>query len=343
MNNKASFELESETEYFFKLSPAHILDAVEELGFRCTGRCLPLNSLENRVYEVEIEVDDPEKLASPSDRFRIVKFYRPGRWSEEQILEEHTFLKNLKDADIPVVPPVPLADGRTLTRLADVGLWYTVFPKQRGRAPDEMNFEQAERLGRLMARVHNIGAAGKAEHRLRLTPDVYGLQNLHFLLEQNALPIEVRPYYKQVVEEICAITSPWFAEAEAQRIHGDCHIGNILWGPEGPFLVDFDDMLIGPCVQDLWLILPARDEESRLLFQILVDSYEEMRRFDRNTLKLVEPLRALRFIRFSAWIAKRWEDPAFPPIFTRFGTPQYWQEQLADLRHQLETIRAIRV
>jgi Ser/Thr protein kinase RdoA (MazF antagonist) len=289
--------------------------------------------MENRVYEVEIELDrEPE---SPSERFRVVKFYRPGRWSPEQIGEEHRFLLDLKAADIPVVAPEPFPDGTTLKRVGDLAIYYSVFPKAGGRSPDELDGEQLLWLGRLLARIHTVGQKREAPHRLRLNPTMYGIENLKYLIDSGVVPRETQGAYRSVVERICAIIEPWFNTVQSQRIHGDCHLGNILWGREGPFFVDFDDMVVGPCIQDLWLIVPGRDEQQ---LQTLLSGYELMRPFDRNSLRLIEPLRALRFIHFSAWIARRWHDPAFQRVFPNFGTGGYWGEQLSDLNDQLSLI-----
>ena len=330
---------QQDTQYFFELTPDRILDAVEEVGIRCTGRSLALNSMENRVYEVEIEVEDRSSLRSPSDAFRIVKFYRPGRWSEAQILEEHQFLADLKEDEIPVVAPLPFDDGSTLKKISDANIWYTVFPKIGGRSPDELDREQLERVGRLLARLHNVGASRKATKRISINAEIYGRSNLQYLLDSRAIPAEIEATYSDVVKKICDLSEPMFAAAESQRIHGDCHFGNLLWGPTGPFWVDFDDMVNGPCVQDIWLIMPGRDEYAREQLDILLNAYEQMRPFDRQSLRLIEPLRALRFVHFSAWIARRWADPAFPRVFSHFGTPRYWQEQLSDMQEQLRLVQ----
>jgi Ser/Thr protein kinase RdoA (MazF antagonist) len=322
------------TKFFNELTPDRILDAVERsLGVRCTGRAMALNSMENRVYELELELDEPPR--NPSARFRIAKFYRPGRWSETQIREEHQFLADLQELEIPAVAPLAFVDGDTLHRLPDVGLWYAVFPKIGGRSPDELSDDQLAQVGRLLARMHNVGASRPAPHRIALTPETYGLTNLRYLVDGNALPPELRPSYVATVESICSLTAPWFADAGQQRIHGDCHLGNLLSGRDGLFFVDFDDMVRGPAVQDLWLLVPGRDEEAQRQLQVMIAAYEMMRPFDRRSLRLIEALRALRFVHFSAWIARRWQDPAFPRAFPHFGSGRYWGEQLADLREQL--------
>lgn len=331
---------DEDTAYFYSLTPERILDAVEAAGYRCTGRVLPMNSMENRVFDVELDFDDPDAVTNPSERFRIVKFYRPGRWSAEQIEEEHRFLLDLDAHELPVTPPIPFSDGRTLARVPDTRIDYAIFPKRGGRAPDELGDEQLEWLGRLIARVHNVGEIQPAEHRLRLDPETYGRANLAWLLDHDQIPAELADRYAEVVEEICRIAAPWFADTPVQRIHGDCHMGNILWRPdEGATLIDFDDMLTGPCVQDLWLLVAGRDEHARRQWEILLEGYEMMRPFDRRSLRLVEPLRALRFVHFSAWIAKRWQDPAFPEAFPQFAAAGYWHEQLHDLEEQLALIR----
>lgn len=331
-----------ETKFFFALTPDRILDAVEASGLRCTGRCLPLNSMENRVYEVELEVEDRDALRSRSEAFRIVKFYRPGRWSQEQILEEHAFLKELADAEIPVASPLPFDDGETLHRLPEIDIWYAIFPKIGGRTPDELTVDQLEQVGRLIARMHNVAATKESEHRLVLHPETYGTQNLQFLLEADLIPPDIRDRYREIVEKICEISLPWFEQAEVQRLHGDAHMGNLLQGSSGFFWVDFDDMVRGPCVQDIWLVAPGRDAWTRQEREILLEGYVQMRDFDRSTLRLIEPLRALRFIHFSAWIGKRWDDPAFPKNFPHFGSYQYWREELSGLEEQLQLVTEIR-
>jgi len=319
-------------DFFFELTPDRVMDAVETGGVRCTGRCQALNSFENRVYDVEIESESPDRF----ERHRVAKFYRPGRWSEAQIREEHQFLKDLRAAEIPVVAPVELADGDTLHEIAGVGIWYALFPKVGGRAPDELSPEELRRVGRLLARIHAIGVSREASHRLRLTPTVYGRENLAFLVSGQWIPLEYEARYRKAVERVCAIAEPWFAEFPMHRIHGDCHLGNLLSNQDGFFFVDFDDMLIGPAVQDLWLLLPrGSGEERRLALENLLEGYEEMRAFDRRSLRLIEALRALRFVHYTAWIARRWKDPAFPLAFPQFGSHRYWNDETEDLERQV--------
>lgn len=320
---------------FFSLTPERILRSVEKLGLRCTGRVLQLNSMENRVYEVEVEVDDDDLPMRAPERSRIVKFYRPGRWSHEQILEEHRFLLDLSSNDVAVVRPLEFPSGETLLKVDDLGIYCATFERALGRSPDELFDDQLQRLGRLLARVHMIGAQKEAPNRIELTPAVYGLQNLELLLQTGLCPEAIEPYYKQMVESICSMCAPWFERFPQQRIHGDCHIGNVLWGHEGPFLVDFDDMVRGPVAQDLWLLAGGRDPEGQRRLELILEGYQELRQFDREQLVLIEALRALRMIHFTAWIAKRWDDPYFKRTFTHFGSDEYWREQLSDLQEQL--------
>lgn len=327
------------TQHFFTLTPDHILRAVEASGLRCTGRCLPLNSMENRVYEVELDLDDPSAVRNPSDRFVVVKFYRPGRWSKEQIQDEHNFLFDLEEADIPVVAPKRDADGVSVYLFDELQLLYCIFPKIGGRSPDELDDEQSERIGRLLARMHGIGALKDAPHRVRLNTQTYGVDNLKWLVDSGTLPAEERDRFSRVVENICRISEPWFTAAKSQRIHGDGHLGNLLWGSHGPFWVDFDDMVVGPPVQDLWLMVPGRDDWAKGKMRAVLRGYEMMKPFDRTTLRLIEPLRALRFVHFAAWIGKRWEDPSFPRGFPNYGTPRWWQEQTRDLEEQLAVMQ----
>lgn len=326
---------DSTTKFFFELTPDRVLDAVETAGIRCTGRCQPLNSFENRVYDVEIEWEGEGKPPNPSAAHRVVKFYRPGRWTREQILEEHEFLSDLEDAEIPAVGPLKFQDGSTLKTL-DSGIHYCLFPKIGGRAPDELDEAGLRRVGRLLARIHAVGRMKSAKARVRLSPDTYGIANLEYLLEKNLIPEEFRARYETAAREICGLTREWFAETRTQRIHGDCHLGNLLFGSSGWFFVDFDDMVVGPPVQDLWLLLPGRDRQK---LEVLLEGYEEIGEFDRTSLRLIEPLRALRFIHYTGWIARRWDDPAFPAAFPNFGSYRYWKDETEDLERQWHRIR----
>jgi Ser/Thr protein kinase RdoA (MazF antagonist) len=326
------------TLHFFSLTPEHILDAVESVGYQCTGRCLALNSMENRVYEVEIELPEHHKILSPSERFVIVKFYRPGRWSRPQIQDEHDFLFNLTEADIPVVSPIVDSEGNSIFEDVKLKLFYAIFPKIGGRSPDELDESQCERVGRLLARMHSTGSLRTAKNRIHLSPETYGINNLSWLHTSGLIPLNYLERYRRAVEKICEISSPWFKDCDAIRIHGDCHLGNLIWGHDGPFWVDFDDMVTGPPVQDLWLMLPGRDDGIHHRFRKMIQAYEVMRPFDQRSIRLIEPLRALRFVHFAAWIAKRWDDPSFPRAFPQFGSDRWWAEQTRDLEEQLRII-----
>lgn len=335
---EASFSWgKSPTRFFYELTPDVIFSAVESFGYRCTGRCLPLNSMENRV--VEVEIDTPEPVESESERFRVAKFYRPFRWTREQIMEEHRFLEELYASDIPVVVPETAPDGTTLGELTEQEILFCLYPKVGGRNPDELRRDQLERIGRLLARLHIVGSASEAPSRIQLDPETYGLASLDSLLDSESIPESLEDRYIDLVEEICETARPWFQQFPSQRLHGDCHLGNLLWGPAGPFWVDFDDMVMGPTVQDIWLLTPGRDADDLQQREILLSAYESMTRFDRQSLILVEPLRALRFIHFSAWIAKRWEDPAFKRTFPEFAMNHYWNEQIHDLEECLALMR----
>lgn len=329
----------SDARAFFELTPERVLRAVEAAGLRCTGRCLALNSFENRVYDVELELDDDaEPARPPGANFRVVKFYRPGRWTPAQILEEHAFIRDLREAEIPAVGPVEFPDGGTLRAESESGILYSVFPKQGGRSPDELAPDQLRRIGRLLARMHVVGARRPAPHRLRLDVDTYGRANLEYLLKNSWIPVDFESRYRRAAEAIFAQVEPWFGGVETIRLHGDCHLGNLLWSSDGPYFVDFDDLVIGPPVQDLWLMMPGRDDEARRQWDALLEGYEEMREFDRRSLRLIEPLRSLRLIHYAAWVARRWDDPAFPRAFPEFNSHRYWRDQTEDLEQQLRVI-----
>lgn len=326
---------------FFQLTPERVLEAVESSGLQCSGRCLALNSFENRVYDVELEIEGEgaPQLQHLSMNRRVVKFYRPGRWTPEQILEEHQFLADLQEAEIPAIAPLRFPDGTTLQWLSKSKIGYAMFPKVGGRAPDELSDEQLIRVGRLLGRIHNVGALKEAPNRIRINPVTYGYSNLEFLLAKNWIPIDFVKRYQSAVAEICELTQPWFESVAYRRIHGDCHLGNLLWNNSGPYFLDFDDMVTGPEIQDIWLLTPGRDTVAIHQRRVLIEGYEEFRRLDPTSLKLVEPLRALRFIHYTAWVAKRWDDPAFPQAFPHFNSHQYWSDEVKDLEEQARIIR----
>ncbi len=315
-------------EFFFRISPDRVLAAVESEGFRATGHCTALNALENRVYDVRLEDRDPV----------VIKFYRPGRWSRETILDEHRMLFALHGAEIPVCVPLVFDDGETLHECEDI--FYAVWPRTGGRSPDELSDAEIDVLGRLLARIHNTGASLHLEHRARLDARTLPLASLELLEARGFLPPSCETSYRDIVEQIVAIYEQRVQGTEHLAIHGDCHCGNLLRNDAGWSFLDFDDMMIGPAVHDVWMMIPGRDAQAHRQRERLVSAYEQFRPFDRRSLSLIEPLRAFRFIFYSGWIAKRWDDPAFPDAFPHFGTEQYWQSEVADLEDQLALIRS---
>ncbi len=313
-------------ERFHRLTPEELFPAVERTGVRCTGRFSILNSYENRVYQFDCE-DAPAVVA---------KFYRPGRWSERAILEEHSFLAALRDAAIPVACPMPLDDGATIGETA--GILFAIFPRIQGRVPQELDDGQLRTLGGLLAKLHTVGERVQAPSRPVLSPTTYGRDNLAWLLDHQALPVEVRDVYAASVRALLERIELLFAGVPMLRIHGDCHLGNLLWSPQGPTFVDFDDMLTGPAVQDVWMLAASADEEGGRQRRVLVDAYRKVRDFSDTWLRLVEPLRALRFIHYATWIARRWQDPQFKRTFGHFGDVVYWQREVQDLREQIARI-----
>jgi Ser/Thr protein kinase RdoA (MazF antagonist) len=313
---------------FLQILPEVIFDAAEKLGGRCTGRFYALNAMENRVYDIEME-EGPHV---------VIKFYRPGRWSRATIQAEHDFLKILENSEIPVVCPFTDDKGESIFEIN--GVMFTIFPKRPGRLEPELSTNQLTCLGRFMARLHNAGAAVKGAPRLRLDPQTYGRDPLKFLKDGNFVPMQLASRYETIVTAICDAIASRFEDVEYILLHGDCHCGNILWDRDAPYFVDFDDMLYAPPVQDIWMLTGGDDDYGKERRQILLEAYEEFRTFDMTTMKLIEPLRALRMIHFSAWIARRWEDGAFKMAFPAFGTERYWEEQIEALALQLEDVQS---
>jgi Ser/Thr protein kinase RdoA (MazF antagonist) len=315
------------TDLFLALTPERVLAAVEAGGLRCNPVCYPLNSFENRVYEVELE-----------DRSRVVaKFYRPGRWSEEQILEEHQFLDDLAAEEIPVCTMRPFPGGGTLRRLDDI--FYCLSDRRGGRAPDELDDAAAQRLGMLVGRMHNVAVRRPADHRLRLNADTYVREDVDWLAAHEVLPRHLRERYCAAALAIADLADRRLAGVPTHRLHGDLHLGNVLFRDGVLRVLDFDDMVIGPAVQDLWLALPGRDRFARDQREVFLDGYEQFRAFDRATLSLIEVLRGLRVVHYAAWLARRWHDPAFPVAWPHFGTVEYWERETSDLEEQLAVIR----
>jgi Ser/Thr protein kinase RdoA (MazF antagonist) len=326
-----------ETKHFHLLSPDHVMQAVEVLGKRLTGRIMALNSLENRVYDVELASPlDVEKGFAASNV--IIKFYRPGRWSKEQILEEHTFLLNLSEFEVPVVSPLEV-NQQTLHLHTETNLWFALFPKVQGRLKDELIKEEIDQVGRLIGRIHNIGSMSNFQHRFSLTPNVFIGSSREELIKSQPVEMASFDHYLKLLEQLEKQISPLLSHLTHQRIHGDFHRGNIVWTSYGPMAVDFDDCLTGPVEQDLWLLFAGQDEDSLKDRERFLDAYREMTRKEIVRTNLTEIFRIMRMVHFNAWIAKRWEDHSFQRTFPQFKTPNYWDQQLIDLRVQMGLIQ----
>ena len=310
---------------FSLLHPDAILDAVESTGLRCDGRLQALNSYENRVYQVGI--DD----AAPV----VVKFYRPGRWSDAAILEEHAFARELVEAEVPLVPPIE-TEGRTLH--AHGGFRFSVSPKRGGRAPELDRDEVLRWIGRFLGRLHAVGVRTAFIEREQLTPKGRGHEPVRWLLEHQRVPAELEPAYRAIAEQALEAVDACFARVGAVtplRLHGDCHAGNVLWTDDGPHFVDLDDCCTGPSVQDLWMLVTGDRETQGAQWAAVLEGYEVFREFDDAELALVEPLRTLRLLHYAAWLARRWDDPAFPAAFPWFDNVRYWQDHILALREQI--------
>jgi Ser/Thr protein kinase RdoA (MazF antagonist) len=311
------------------LSPEAVLDAVEELGLRCDGRVLALNSYENRVYQIGIEDGAPV----------VAKFYRPGRWSDAAIREEHAFSAELDSQEIPVVAPLTVG-GATLH--LQRGFRYAVFPRRGGRWPELGSTDERRWVGRFLGRIHAVGRSGAFHERARLSVEDLGRRSRDFVLDGEWLPDYLAPKYAdltdELLEEVESRTRGWRGAALG-RILGDCHRGNILWTESGPHFVDLDDCVTGPALQDLWMLLAGNPAEMATQLTDLLEGYEQFLPFDRRELALIEPLRALRMIHYSAWLARRWDDPAFPKAFPWFAEPRYWEEHYRALEEQLAAVQ----
>ena len=302
------------------------MNALDSLGYHCDGRLLALNSYENRVYQVGMEEGLP----------LVVKFYRPERWTNEAILEEHAFVQELAEHEIPVVPALVLG-GKTLHTFE--GFSFAVFPKHGGRAPEFEDRNTLEWMGRFLGRIHAIGALKPFQHRPTLDIASFGVEPLDFLLTNNFIPADLDIAYRGIAEQALTGVRHCFERAgsgvKALRLHGDCHAGNVLWTNDGPHFVDFDDSRMGPAMQDLWMLLSGeRTDMARQLNDVLA-GYEDFYEFDSHELHLIEALRTLRLIHYSAWLARRWDDPAFKQAFPWFNTQRYWQERILELREQI--------
>ena len=306
------------------LTPELMLDAVESCGFRCDGRILGLNSYENRVYQLWLE--DGSAL--------VAKFYRPGRWPREALLEEHAFALELVEREIPMVGPLERS-GATLHEHG--GFSFALYPRRGGRTPELEDLDTLQWLGRFIARIHAVGALQPFEHRPAIEIERFGREPFRYVLEHDFVPADLLAAYSSVVEDVLKRVEQAYHRAgpvRSIRLHGDCHSGNILWTDDGPHFVDLDDSAMGPAVQDVWMWLAGDRATMQVQLAAVMEGYREFNDFDRAELFLVEALRTLRLIHYSAWLAQRWDDPAFPRSFPFFNTQRYWQDQILALREQ---------
>ncbi|WP_298628248.1 serine/threonine protein kinase [uncultured Legionella sp.] len=316
---------------YAQLNPEFILDAIEHIGFRCSGSLLALNSYENRVYQIGIEDSDP----------LIAKFYRPHRWSSEAILEEHQFSLELAHHEIPIIAPL-LINDQTLHHHSEFR--FALFPKRGGHALELDNNEQLEWMGRFLGRLHRVSACRSFQHRSQLNVQNYGHNPYTLLLENNFIPDYLKDNFCKTVETALEKIKQIFQEigqVTQIRVHGDCHAGNVLWSESGPHIVDLDDCLMGPAIQDIWMLLSGTPEHMEQQLDKILQGYNEFHHFNPSERHLIEPLRTLRMLHYSGWLAKRWNDPAFPLSFPWFNTPAHWQNQLADLNEQIELLDRI--
>jgi Ser/Thr protein kinase RdoA (MazF antagonist) len=310
-----------------RLTPDWVIEAVESLGHVSDGRILALNSYENRVYQVGLEDGQP----------LVAKFYRPGRWSDAAIDEEHAFALELVAQEVPVVPPI-VRDGRSLFELN--GFRFAVFERRGGRWPELGTSAEREWIGRFLGRIHMVGRSARFQHRDRITVERLGDESREYLLGEGWLPPHLEEAYDSLTNDLLDRIHDAFESAGASqlRLHGDCHRGNVLWTDAGPHFVDLDDCLTGPAIQDLWMLLSGtRAEMGEQLAQIL-EGYSQFSTFDYSELGMIESLRTLRMIHYAAWLARRWEDPAFPRAFPWFKEPRYWEEHVLQLREQMAAI-----
>ncbi len=315
---------------FAGLSPEVVLDAAASAGFEVDGRLLALNSYENRVYQI----------GERSRGLLVLKFYRAGRWSDEQIGEEHELTAELAAAEMPVAAPLAV-DGRTLLRYRDFR--FAVFPWMRGRSPELDRPDARAMLGRALARMHRIGAVTPFRSRPHLTVERLGHDARAAVLASGLLPDGLIERYAEVssllLERIESLMQSVGRVTEA-RIHGDCHLGNLLWSEQGPVFVDLDDCMMGPRVQDLWMLLSGPPYEQQRQWEELLSGYEQFSDFDFREVRLVEPLRGLRMLHHAGWVAQRWNDPAFPRAFPWFGETRNWESYVTDLLEQSITIES---
>jgi Ser/Thr protein kinase RdoA (MazF antagonist) len=317
------------THPYDRLTPDMVIDAVESVGYLCDARLLALNSYENRVYQVGIEDSAP----------LIAKFYRPERWSEAQIREEHSFSLELQDAEISVVAPLVDDSGDSLHSFE--GFKFALFPRRGGYPPELDNLDNMLVLGRTVGRIHAVGRAGHFTERVQISVEHMLTRNREFLLD-GFIPQALIPAYETLTADLQQSVSTIYAEVQPDdliRVHGDCHVGNILWRDDTAHFVDLDDCCTAPAVQDLWMFLNGERHDRQLQLSELVEGYSEFCDFDPRQIRWVEALRTMRLIHYAGWLARRWEDPAFPRSFTWFNTERYWADHILELREQMSAMQ----
>ncbi|NVK54479.1 MAG: serine/threonine protein kinase [Alteromonadaceae bacterium] len=310
---------------FAELSPDTILDALEQCGIFPQSGLLALNSYENRVYQF---------LSDEQKRY-VVKFYRPGRWSNEQILEEHAFSQALADAEIPVVAPLA-HDGETLHTAQQYR--FALFDSVGGRQFELDNLDHLEWMGRFIGRMHKVASSAPFTHRPTITIDSYLTRPRQTLAESTLVPENLHTAFFTILDQVITLATNQYTPFELIRLHGDCHAGNILWR-DGPTFVDLDDSRMGPAVQDLWMMLNGDRPQQQLQLETLIEAYEEFCEFDSRELTLIEPLRAMRMVHYMAWLSDRWQDPAFPRAFPWFAEQRYWEQQILALKEQFSALQ----
>ena len=315
---------------FLALNPDTVITLAEKsLGIYLTNLCRPLAIYINRVYELEDE--DHNGI--------IIKFYRPGRWSAQALQDEHDFLLELAEQEVPVIAPLKLQNGKTLDTYENI--LFAVFPKCGGRSYDEYTDDQWLELGHLIGRTHTVGAQHLPKDRITLAPEKSTRDQVNYILNGNFIPAELTKPYEQLTNLLIEEINPLFADADSIRLHGDCHFANLIYRPgESFFIIDFDDMAVAPPVQDFWMLLPDYAANSPIEIDIFLEGYEMFRQFDRSTLRLIEPLRAMRFIHYSAWCAHQFAEDGASVIVPDFGSNHYWQKEIKDLSDQLDRIRS---
>lgn len=312
------------------LTPDLVIDAVESAGYLSDARLLALNSYENRVYQVGLEDNEP----------LIAKFYRPERWTKEQIQEEHDYSQELVEADISVVAPLIDDSGCSLHEHA--GFMFALFPRRGGYPPELDNLENLFILGRTLGRIHGVGRASKFKQRIELTVDKMMAVNIEFLLEGEFIPRDLIPAYSSLAKDLLATVDSIYGEVTSEdliRVHGDCHVGNILWRDQTAHFVDLDDCAMAPAIQDLWMFLSGDRYRRQQQLSEVVEGYNEFCDFHPKQLRWVEAMRTMRIVNYAAWLARRWEDPAFPRSFTWFNTERYWADHILELREQLSALQ----